>query len=146
MKVIIVKDERDLDKCLSIRKEVFVAEQGVAEELEVDEYDVSPNSCIHFLLVDDENEAVGAARMKTYEPGSAKMQRIAVLQKDRGKGHGRLLLQAMESKAVSEQYKFAVLDAQVQAVSFYEKQGYTVISDAPFDDAGIEHLRMKKVL
>ncbi|MDF2652367.1 MAG: yyaT [Paenibacillus sp.] len=146
MKVITVTNEQDLQKCLKIRTEVFVKEQGVAEEQEVDDYDQSPDSCIHFLLLNEEGYPIGASRMKPYETEGVKLQRIAVLQKERGKGLGRLLLNAMEQKAVGEQAKYAVLDAQVQAVPFYSKQGYIVSSKIPFYDAGIEHLQMRKQL
>ncbi|WP_127579711.1 GNAT family N-acetyltransferase [Paenibacillus koleovorans] len=146
MNVAIVNSQEELAKCLRVRKDVFVQEQGVAEELEVDEYDISANAAVHFLLRDENGTELGASRLKTYEPGSAKLQRIAILKSFRGKGYGRLLVEAMERQAVQLGYTFAVLDAQVQASAFYAKMGYAVISTEPFLDAGIEHVRMKKPL
>ena len=142
----VVTNQQELDRCLEIRKEVFVKEQGVDEELEVDEYDVSPDACVHFLLLDDSGQAVGASRMKRFEEGTAKLQRIAVRRSMRGLGYGRMLLSAMEHQAAAEGYRYTVLDAQVQAECFYTKQGYKVISDQPFMDAGIVHVRMRKKL
>jgi predicted GNAT family N-acyltransferase len=146
MRTIVVTNQQELEQGLEIRKEVFVKEQGVNEELEVDEYDASPEACVHFLLLDADGKAIGAARMKPYEQGSAKMQRIAIRQSSRGLGYGRALLQAMEVQAAADGYLHSVLDAQVQAEPFYAKQGYVTISEQTFYDAGIEHVRMRKKL
>lgn len=146
MKVVLVTNDRQLEQALSIRFAVFVDEQGVSADLEKDEYDESPESCRHHLLLDDDGMALATGRWKLYEPGVAKMQRIAVLKKNRGLGLGKKLLEAMERDARMCGIRSSLLDAQCSAEPFYRKLGYETISSEPFLDAGIEHVRMIKPL
>ena len=53
-------------------------------------------------------------------------------------------MMALEAQARELKSQYSVLDAQVQAEAFYRKLGYETISDEPFDDAGIPHVRMKR--
>ncbi|HEY2493949.1 MAG TPA: GNAT family N-acetyltransferase [Paenibacillus sp.] len=143
--IIHVKTEDQLQYGLDIRKKVFVVEQQVPLELEVDEYDkISPD--VHHILIQDDGEYVATGRLIYYDDDTAKMQRIAVDRDYRAKGFGRVLLMSMENLARELGMHYALLDAQCQAETFYRKQGYEVISDEPFDDAGILHVRMKKSL
>ncbi|MDI4645615.1 GNAT family N-acetyltransferase [Cohnella hashimotonis] len=145
MKSKLVTEQSELEQALALRMDVFVKEQGVASDEEVDEYDESPSACRHFLVT-DEGEPVAAGRWKAFEPGVAKLQRIAVRLPYRGRSIGRLLVSAMEEDASALGYDSAVLDAQCSAEPFYEKLGYTTISAEPFYDAGILHVRMSKAL
>jgi len=138
-------DETKLKQAFAIRMEVFVEEQGVPPELEMDEYDESPEACHHYVVY-EEGKPIGAGRFKTFEPGVAKMQRIAVLKSHRGTGVGRFLLNAMEDEAKRAGYRESLLDAQCSAESFYAKSGYRNESEEPFLDAGILHVRMRKRL
>ncbi|WP_123040602.1 GNAT family N-acetyltransferase [Cohnella candidum] len=140
-----VTTEEELQRAFSVRKEVFVEEQQVPLDLEMDEYDVSVDACRHFIAEAD-GRTVGASRWKEYEPGTAKLQRIAVLKSYRGTGVGRLLVQTMEKDAAAQGYRKAVLDAQVSAEEFYKKLGYVTESTETFLDAGIPHVRMSKAL
>jgi len=140
-----VVNEEQLQTCFRIRREVFVEEQGVSEDLEWDEKDRSAGACRHFLLMRN-GEAVGTARWYGYDAETAKLQRVAVLQPYRGIGAGKRLILGMEEDARRQGYSFAMLDGQCQAELFYRKLGYAVISDEPFYDAGILHVRMKKPL
>ncbi|MBB6669153.1 GNAT family N-acetyltransferase [Cohnella nanjingensis] len=145
MKCIAVTDSAQLAECLRIRTEVFVKEQGVSIDLEVDEYDASPTACRHFLAL-DEGAPVGASRWRAYKHGVAKLQRIAVLAAYRGRSVGRLLVRAMEADAAAQGYSEAILDAQCSAEAFYVKLGYEKVSDETFYDAGILHVRMRHSL
>jgi predicted GNAT family N-acyltransferase len=141
-----VTTEEMLQQALDIRMAVFVNEQGVPADLEKDEYDASPDACRHHLLSMDDGQAVATGRWKTYEPGVAKMQRIAVLKSQRGQGYGKQLLLEMEQDAKACGYEASLLDAQCSAETFYRKIGYETISTEPFLDAGILHVRMRKLL
>lgn len=141
----LITEQSELEQSLAVRMEVFVQEQGVSPEEEVDEYDASPSACRHFLATDD-GKPVAAARWKTSEPGIAKLQRIAVRLPYRGRSIGRLIVTAMERDAAELGYESAILDAQCTAEPFYAKLGYTTISEEPFYDAGILHVRMSKAL
>ncbi|WP_019006142.1 GNAT family N-acetyltransferase [Cohnella laeviribosi] len=145
MKCVKVTNEAQLNDCLRIRKTVFVEEQGVPEDLELDEYDTVDGSCRHWLVL-SEGKAVAAGRWREYEPGTAKFQRIAVLLPFRGLGVGRKLIEAMEEDAKASGYGKAVLDSQCAAERFYRKLGYVTVSAEPFYDANILHVRMEKSL
>ncbi|MNC48586.1 putative N-acetyltransferase YjcF [compost metagenome] len=125
--------------------EVFVREQQVPVEEEVDEYDVSPEVCHHLLLADGD-KPVATGRWKVYEEGTAKLQRVAVLKEYRGGGTGRLLMEALEDSARQAGMKRTILDGQCHAEGFYNKLGYQTVSTEPFLDAGILHVRMQKDL
>lgn len=143
--IINVTTEEHLREALDIRKEVFVIEQKVPVDLEIDELD-SLDADAHHILIKYEGEYAATGRVTYYNKDSAKMQRIAVRKSFRSKGLGRVLLIAMETQARELKLLHSVLDAQCQAEAFYSKLGYVTISDEPFEDAGIPHVRMKKQL
>jgi len=95
MKLLPILTEEMLKLAFDIRFKVFVEEQGVPREEEMDEYDVSPAACHHYLLMKD-NLPIATGRWKPFEPGVVKMQRIAVLKPYRGLGAGSILLEGME--------------------------------------------------
>ena len=140
-----VTTDEQLQQALGIRHDVFVIEQQVPAEIEIDQFDViSPD--VHHVLLSTDGQAVATGRLIYYSKDTAKMQRIAVLQSYRSFGYGRVLLLAMEERARELGLAYAVLDAQCQAQKFYEKLGYEVISEEPFYDADILHVRMRKSL
>lgn len=134
-----------LEECFGIRMKVFVEEQKVPQDVELDEYDESPAACRHILVRDGERP-VATGRWKVMEEGTAKLQRIAVLREYRSQGVGRLLVQALEADAKRCGMRAAVLDGQCAAERFYHRLGYRIESPEPFLDAGIWHVRMRKEL
>ncbi|KAJ86868.1 GNAT family N-acetyltransferase [Enterococcus faecalis] len=124
-----------------LRQRVFVAEQGVPEEMEIDEYEAH---CIHFVLYTN-HVAVATCRLLPLENGVMKLQRIAVEKAYRGADYGRVIMEAAENFAKEQGYHKITLGAQVTAVGFYERLGYQK-TGAPFMDAGIEHYEMNKEL
>ena len=136
---------------LAVRHEVFVIEQGVPPELEVDELDEEAD---HFLLYDG-RAAVGAARLVLEPPGFAGAEvahgpvghlgRLAVLKTARGAGAGARLVGAVEARAAERGVREMALAAQTHAVPFYERFGYVAQGDA-FDDAGLPHRWMRREL
>ncbi|WP_219836767.1 GNAT family N-acetyltransferase [Paenibacillus sp. R14(2021)] len=145
MEYLKITTNEQLEEAIAVRFEVFVNEQKVPADLERDEYDDSPASCHHFIVKDD-GRAIAAGRWKTYEPGVAKLQRIAVLLPYRGTGVGRQLIAFIEEHAKSSGYTAAILGAQCSAEGFYRKLGYTTVSAEPYMDAGIPHVDMRKTL
>lgn len=142
MAVIKVNNEVDLKKVFEIRKIVFVDEQEVPIELEMDEFD---KDAIHFLCyTDDLEEAIGASRLR-FINDYGKLERICVLKPHRRQAYGKQLIQRMEEEIVEVGFHLAKLNAQVYAIGFYEQLGYNVVSDS-FYDAGIEHVTMEKKL
>lgn len=143
-----VDNPQQLEQCLAIRMKVFVEEQQVPLEEEIDAFDADPEACTHFLLtVDGKPAAVSRSRLYEAETEPTyKLQRIAVHREYRGMGLGRLIVAAMERDAAEAGAQYTLLDAQCQAEPFYRKMGYVTVSEDVFLDAGIPHVRMKKQL
>jgi predicted GNAT family N-acyltransferase len=135
----------ELNQCFVIRKKVFVEEQGVPAEIEIDEFDASPDACSHFLLLYNK-EPAATGRWQAYKVDTAKLQRLAVLKPFRGLGMGKKLILALEQQAREAGFQYSILDGQCHAESFYHKLGYETISEQPFEEAGIMHVRMQKSL
>ena len=132
-----------IDECVKIRTEVFVDEQHVPPELEVDGFDATGAPCDHFLIV-DEGEPVGTFRC-IFESGAVHVGRLCVKKEKRHRGFGRAALEFIEKYYGARGYEKLTLGAQCAAIPFYEKCGFKVVSDV-FLDAGIEHRKMEKAL
>jgi predicted GNAT family N-acyltransferase len=132
---------QDIALCRALRREVFIGEQGVTEEEEIDELD--PVS-IH-LLAFAEGEPVGTARIIP-KGDVAKIGRVCVRQPWRGTGAGAALIRAALTVAQAEPgVSRAVLGAQTHALGFYERLGFTAFGPV-YDDAGIPHRDMEATL
>ncbi|KHD85182.1 GNAT family N-acetyltransferase [Heyndrickxia ginsengihumi] len=138
MHVKIVENDKERADAYYVRKTVFVEEQLVPLEEEIDQYeDVST----HFVLY-DEHEPVGAGRFRLVD-GKGKIERICIVPDYRGKGAGKLLMLEIEDFAKTQPVTTLKLNAQVHAIPFYERLGYRITSDE-FLDAGIPHKSMEK--
>ncbi len=126
--------------CIEIRRKVFVEGQAVPAEIEFDGLDEDAKHFLAFGL----GAALGTARMRIVE-GTAKAERIAVLEHARRSGIGRALVESIESHARSLGVKSIRLNAQVQAALFYERLGYLSEGEV-FIEAGIDHRAMGKSL
>jgi predicted GNAT family N-acyltransferase len=133
-----VESKGDRDAAFWIRQRVFQDEQKVPPELE---FDADDETAMHFVAVID-GEVIGTGRLMQYE-GYAKVGRMAVLRDRRRRGVGRALLEAMIAEAARRGVTHLVLHAQVQAIGFYQRCGFSVTSDE-FDEAGIPHRRMER--
>lgn len=129
----------DKSDAFCVRRRVFVEEQRVPMELEIDEYE---DEATHFVAYID-GEPVGTARLRWKDHLTAKAERVAVLKPYRGNGVGKLLMQALEEEARRKNATSIQLHAQIQAQRFYERLGYKAYGDL-FFDADIEHIAMKK--
>lgn len=139
MESIIAKTEKQLNDAFFIRKEVFVKEQHVPEEEEIDQFE---DTSEHIVIYDG-GQPVGAGRWRMKD-GHGKLERICVMKSHRSLGVGAIIMQALEKAAAAKGAGSFILHAQTQAVPFYEKQGYRVTSGEEFLDAGIPHLEMIK--
>lgn len=140
MQVKRVETAEELSRCLALREEVFVVEQHVPVELELDEHDAI---CVHFLASEG-GAVVGTARLKPTGT-KAKAQRVAVKRSHRSRGVGRLLMAALEDCARERGLSSVLLSSQVSAIPFYERLGYR--AEGPvYEDAGIPHRDMEKAL
>ena len=138
MKIRIVDWASYSEALSSIRHTVFVEEQGVPVELELDGEDASAS---HAAAFSDDGRLVGTGRMLA----SGKIGRMAVSQSMRRQGIGRALLDALVAEAKRLKLEEVSLGAQLPAVAFYERAGFKAYGDI-FLDAGIDHKMMRLVL
>ena len=141
MNIKIVTTEEELQQAYHVRKTVFVEEQNVPIEEEIDHLE---EESTHFIVTNEDNEPIGAGRFRVVD-SYGKVERICVIAEARTSGVGRALMEAIEQYALSQEIEITKLNAQVQAIPFYESIGYAIISDE-FLDAGIPHRTMKKRL
>jgi predicted GNAT family N-acyltransferase len=141
MNVVIGKksDASLYNDALLVRRTVFIEEQHVPEEEEMDEFD---QEATHFVLY-DKGKPVGAGRFRIVDQGLGKIERICVLPQYRGRGAGKLIMEKIEQFAKEQGISKVKLNAQTHAEPFYQKLGYETVSDV-FMDAGIPHVTMVK--
>ena len=132
------KKNPDYTEIHAIRRKVFIEEQGVSGEEEMDSTD---GSAVH-LLVQDGQKPVATGRMLVAD-GLCMLGRVAVMQEERGKGYGDLVMRMLIRRAFEEGYDTQYIHAQVQARGFYEKLGFVACGDE-FDEAGIPHISMRR--
>jgi predicted GNAT family N-acyltransferase len=136
--VLAVTDPAGREAAFRIRTTVFCDEQGVSPEAELDAHDAT---AIHLLAL-AHGRPVGAMRWRVVPTGKAKIERVAVLREARQLGIGRaLMLEALRQVAAAGLTE-AVLHAQTAASAFYARLGF-VAEGEPFDEEGIEHIRMR---
>nr|WP_245398588.1 GNAT family N-acetyltransferase [Oceaniglobus trochenteri] len=127
----------DIAACHALRRSVFIEEQGVSEADELDDLD---GVALHLLArVDD--LPVGSARLLP-KGEVGKIGRVCVLPSHRGTGLGAALIRAaLDELRRQPGIRIARLGAQVHAIGFYERLGFTAHGPV-YDDAGIDHRDM----
>ncbi|HEX9896900.1 MAG TPA: GNAT family N-acetyltransferase [Dehalococcoidales bacterium] len=136
-----VSSRAELDGAFSVRREVFIGEQNIAEE---EEYDGLDDDCLQFIARSG-GKIIGTARVRFLSPDHAKIERMAVLKQFRRQGIGKRVLTCIEEELKGQAVTEAVLHAQKIAVPFYQACGFKAIGDI-FYEAGIEHIKMQKRL
>jgi predicted GNAT family N-acyltransferase len=121
----------------AVRHDVFVIEQNVPIELELDEMDAL---CLHVVAYDADHRAIGTARLLP----DGHIGRMAVRREARAAGIGSTLLQVLMERARTRGDRVVKLNAQLQAEAFYARHGYVREGDE-FLDAGIPHIAMQHV-
>jgi predicted GNAT family N-acyltransferase len=129
--------ERDYAAIRAVRFAVFVDEQQIPRELEMDDRDAA---CVHWLATDERGEPIGTVRLDVGARG--KIGRLAVLSSARGRGVGRALMERLHELARERGLASVWCHAQISAAPFYVRLGYRIASE-PFEEAGIEHVRME---
>ena len=149
-RVVPVTSREQLEAAWRVRFEVFVDEQGVPAEIEVDELDEDPTTR-HVIAVDDDGDVLGTGRLLLDRPGEVHLGRLAVRRTARGRGIGALLVSALCRLALEHAAGWppsvvVALSAQESAIGFYERLGFAVVSDRRYLDAGIWHRDMATTL
>ena len=140
-RVIAIQSEAQLAEAHAIRRRVFIEEQQVPEELELDEDD--PRA-FHALALGD-GRAVGCGRFVAHANYEVKIGRMAVLRELRGSHIGQAILEFLINAARQRGFARAVLHAQLTAEGFYLKQGFEPVGEV-FEEAGIPHRKMERKL
>lgn len=126
------------DEARTVRAEVFIDEQGVPPEEEVDAEDSVSQ---HVLARDAEGRAIGTGRLRA----DGHIGRLAVCRSWRGQAVGSALLSVLMGLARQHGFTQVVLAAQLGAQAFYARHGFAAQGEV-FLDAGIEHILMRRSL
>jgi predicted GNAT family N-acyltransferase len=122
----------------AVRFAVFVDEQGVPAEIELDDNDAAS---VHALALDREGRALGTGRLLP----DGRIGRMAVLPAARGRGVGARILGALIEAAQARGDAELLLHAQTSAIGFYRRHGFTPVG-AVYQEAGIAHQTMVRRL
>lgn len=136
------RSESLYEDALSVRKTVFVEEQGVDPDIEVDEHD---ETATHLAAYDERGEPIGSGRFRSLDEETGKVERVAVLADRRDSGLGRAIMGQIEAIARDRGVERLVLHSQTRAAPFYERVGYERVGEE-FEEAGIPHVEMRKEL
>jgi acetyltransferase, GNAT family len=142
----ILKSKEELNLGFALRIEVFVKEQKVPIELELDDKDHSDNT-VHIGYFHEDN-LIGVARLIDMDKDVIHIGRVVIDKEYRGQGIGRELIIGCENIAqqILKRKIIIELSAQIQAENFYKSLGYNRVNDKIYLDAGIEHVDMRKVI
>ncbi len=135
----LVETEAEMEAALAVRMRVFVAEQSVPAEEEMDDEDATATHVIarHNKLV------IGTGRLLIRAEGTCQIGRMAVDQPWRRQGVGGQLLLYLEQEARSQGMSQVMLHAQEYVKGFYAAHGYLERGEL-FLEAGIPHIEMRK--
>ena len=128
-----IDDRERMEAARTVRFRVFVDEQHVPVEEEIDDHDTTDVRARHALVRDTQGRPTGAGRYYELGDGGVQIGRMAVLAEARGQGIGRRLLDALLADARTRGYTRAALNAQDHAVGFYAGAGFT-----PFGETLVE--------
>ena len=135
---ILIKSWKDAEvDAFLVRQEVFILEQKVPAELELDEFDSSAAHALALL----NGHCIGTGRLVDLGNRQAQIGRMAVLAPFRNQGVGRQILEKLVDLARSQGAESIVLHSQENAIPFYEKLGFQARGPT-YDEAGIAHRNM----
>ena len=140
----ILETKEELNLGFALRIEVFVKEQNVPIELELDDKDNSVDTIhIGYFLG---NILVGVARLIDMDKDVIHIGRVVIDKEYRGQGIGRELIIGCENIAqqILKRKIIIELSAQIQSENFYKSLGYNRVNNKIYLDAGIEHVDMRK--
>jgi predicted GNAT family N-acyltransferase len=137
----LVTGDVELQEAFEVRRQVFVREQGISEDLVFDEHD---REALHVVVKDGER-VIGSARVQFLADNQAKLERMAILKRYRRKGIGREMLLFLDAVWRDKQVRQVIIHAQLEVVPFYKLCGFDELG-LPFREAGIKHIKMRKQL
>lgn len=141
-----ITTNEELERLFAIRMTVFVEEQKVDPNNEIDAADFAETT-LHVLATVDGKDA-GTARLLIDGPGRARVGRMAVHAWARGTGIGRVVMSKIHELAREHAGGTVRLElsAQESALGFYERLGYEITSGERYLDENIWHQDMHVIL
>src|ERR1700683_4409674 len=141
VRVVPIETAEQMRQAHAIRRRVFIEEQSVPEEIELDADDAH---AFHALAILD-GVAIGCGRMLEHGGSEVKIGRMAVLPEFRKTGVGAHILRFLTESARTRGFRKAILHAQLTAEGFYLNEGFSPVGGV-FDEAGIAHRKMEREL
>ena len=135
----LVTGDVELQEALEVRREVFVGEQRISEDLVFDKHD---RKALHIVVKDGE-KVIGSARVQFLADNQAKLERMAILKRYRRRGIGRDMLLFLDAVWKDKQVQQVIIHTQFEVVPFYKLCGFDEFG-SPFREAGIKHIKMRK--
>jgi len=135
----LVTGDVDLPEAFEVRRQVFVREQDISENLVFDGHD---RGALH-MVVKDGQRVIGTARIQFLTDNQAKLERMAILEHYRRKGIGKEMLLFLDTVWKDKQVQQVTIHAQLEVVPFYKLCGFDELG-LPFHEAGIKHIKMRK--
>ncbi len=139
LKVIEATFPKQISICLTIRKEVFIEEQKVPENEELDDFDSISFHALAYL----DSTPIATGRLINITESHMKIGRMAVIKQYRKNGYGKKVLNFLEKKAIELGAKKIILNSQEYVKDFYINLGYLEKGNI-FLEAGIPHIKMYK--
>ncbi len=137
----LVETEAEMEAAMGVRFRVFVAEQAVPAEEELDDADATASHAVALY----QGQVVGTGRLVQQDDGNAQIGRMAVDQTWRRRGVGKQILRFLEEEARAQGLRRCVLHAQEYVKGFYAAHGYQEQGDT-FLEVNIPHIEMRKEL
>jgi len=135
----LVTGDVELQEAFEVRRQVFVREQGISEDLVFDGHD---REALH-MVVEDGERVIGSARVQFLAGNQAKLERMAVLKRYRRKGIGKEMLLFLDAVWKDKQVQQVIIHAQLEVAPFYKLCSFDELG-LPFREAGIKHIEMRK--
>jgi len=136
----LVTGDVELKEAFEVRRQVFVREQSISEDLVFDGHD---RKALHMVVKDGER-VIGSARVQFLADNQAKLERMAVLKHYRRKGIGKEILLFLDAVWKDKQVQQVIIHAQLEVAPFYKLCGFDELG-SPFREAGIKHIKMRKI-
>lgn len=125
-----------------VRMEVFVLERNIPLHEEFDDKDT--DEMVYSVIYDGE-KPVATGRFIQVDESTVRPGRIAVLKEYRGKGLGEKVVKELEAYSMSLGCTKSLIHAELSAAGFYEKLGYTRVSDV-YEEDGVPCVTLERVL
>ncbi|WP_261810276.1 GNAT family N-acetyltransferase [Levilactobacillus humaensis] len=126
------------EDALGIREAVFIDEQGIDPEIELDGADEDKMHYVGYV----DGQPVTTARIDMLAGNRVKIQRVATVKTARHHGYAGALIKQIISDAQHSEVRGVELDAQETAINFYKELGFEPVGTT-FQEAGITHQTMR---